>query len=139
MGMGLFYVTVLVIFFLEWVLRFCCVFEGGSRKLEFFLMVFCGGFVVDEWFYVVSWMVVFWRLKNVAVLRFIFWMVWKFRIWELVHGKVMRPVIVVVWVCGSARYSRFRREEIQNAAVDDGSWDCSSFDCALLDCYADWD
>jgi hypothetical protein len=61
MGMRLFYVSVLVIFFPGWVLWFCFVFEGVLGKDDLFVMVFCGEFVVGVWFYVVRWMVVLWR------------------------------------------------------------------------------
>jgi hypothetical protein len=51
MGMGLFYVTVFVIFFRGGdgarIGRFCCVFEGGFEKRRVFVWCFCGEFVVD--------------------------------------------------------------------------------------------
>jgi hypothetical protein len=82
MGMGLFYVSVLVIFFREWDLWFCCVFGGGFAESGIFVMVFCGELMVSAWFFVVPWLVVFGGLKICHFVNFIFGLVWKFRIWE---------------------------------------------------------
>ncbi|MEI9980804.1 MAG: hypothetical protein WDN23_17745 [Edaphobacter sp.] len=61
MGMRLFYVTVLVIFFPARDLWFCLRFSRGFWKRLIFPDGFCGEFVVDAWFFVVGWMVVFQR------------------------------------------------------------------------------
>jgi hypothetical protein len=78
MGMALFYVTILRVFFgMEFGVEFCGfagVFEGGSGKTMVLGWCFGGEFVVDCMAVVVIWRPTFRSRKMRHVLRLYFWL-----------------------------------------------------------------
>jgi hypothetical protein len=78
MGMALFYVTFLQVFFLmEFRGKFCGfagVFEGGSEKTMVLVWCFGGEFVVDCMAVVVVWEPTFRSRKMRHVLQLYFWL-----------------------------------------------------------------